>query len=57
MSLKLSYPERTNLYLTNTENKSKIEILIPDGILKCEENNEDFYINVIQFNTFNNFIM
>ena len=27
MSLKLSYPERTNLYLTNLNNKSKIEIL------------------------------
>ena len=55
MSLKLSYPERTNLYLTNTENKSKIEILIPDGILKCNESTEDFYINIIQFNTFHNF--
>ena len=29
MSLKLSYPERTNLYLTNTENISKIEIFNP----------------------------
>ena len=54
MSLKLSYPERTNLYLTNLNNKSKIEVLIPDGVLKCE-NHEDFYINVIQFNTFNSF--
>jgi hypothetical protein len=54
MSLKLSYPEKTNLYLTNLNNKSKIEVLIPDGVLKCE-NYEDFYINVIQFNTFHNF--
>ena len=54
MSLKLSYPERTNLYLTNLNNKSKIEIFIPDGVLKCESY-EDFYINVIQFNTFNSF--
>jgi hypothetical protein len=36
-------------------NKSKIEVLIPDGVLKCDESNEDFYINVIQFNTFHNF--
>ena len=55
MSLKLSFPEKTNLYLTNTENKSKIEILIPDGILKCDEKNEDFYINIFQFNTFHSF--
>ena len=54
MSLKLSYPERTNLYLTNLNNKSKIEIFIPDGVLKCEDH-EDFYINVIQFNTFHSF--
>ena len=54
MSLKLSYPEKTNLYLTNLNNKSKIEVLIPDGVLKCESY-EDFYINVIQFNTFHNF--
>ena len=54
MSLKLSYPERTNLYLTNLNNKSKIEILIPDGVLKCD-NHEDFYINIIQFNTFHSF--
>ena len=54
MSLKLSYPERTNLYLTNLNNKSKIEVLIPDGMLKCEDY-EDFFINVIQFNTFHNF--
>ena len=54
MSIRLSYPERTNLYLTNLNNKSKIEVLIPDGVLKCE-NHEDFYINVIQFNTFNSF--
>ena len=55
MSLRLSYPERTNLYLTNLNNKSKIEIFIPDGVLKCDENYEEFYINVIQFNTFHNF--
>jgi len=55
MSLKLSFPEKTNLYLTNLNNKSKIEVLIPDGVLKCDESNEDFYINVIQFNTFHNF--
>ena len=55
MSLKLSFPEKTNLYLTNLNNKSKIDVLIPDGILKCDESNEDFYINVIQFNTFHNF--
>ena len=55
MSLKLSYPERTNLYLTNINNKSKIEIFIPDGVLKCDESYEEFYINVIQFNTFHNF--
>jgi hypothetical protein len=54
MSLKLSYPEKTNLYLTNLNNKSKIEVLIPDGVLKCDSH-EDFYINVIQFNTFHNF--
>ena len=50
MSLKLSYPERTNLYLTNINNKSKIEIFILNGVLKCEDY-EEFYINVIQFNT------
>jgi hypothetical protein len=55
MTLKLSYPEKTNLYLTNLNNKSKIEVLIPDGLLKCDESNEDFYINIIQFNTFHNF--
>ena len=55
MSLKLSFPEKTNLYLTNLNNKSKIDVLIPDGILKCDESNEDFYINVIQFNTLHNF--
>ena len=55
MSLKLSYPEKTNLYLTNSNNKSKIEVLIPDGVLKCEESYEDFFINVIQFNTFHSF--
>jgi hypothetical protein len=54
MSLKLSYPGKTNLYLTNLNNKSKIEVLIPDGVLKCEEY-EDFFINIIQFNTFHNF--
>ena len=54
-SLRLSYPEKTNLYLTNSNNKSKIEAIIPDGILKCNEEYEDFYINVIQFNTFHNF--
>ncbi len=54
MSLKLSYPEKTNLYLTNLDNKSKIEVLISDGVLKIESY-EDFYINVIQFNTFHNF--
>jgi len=43
MSLKLSYPEKTNLYLTNLNNKSKIEVLIPDGVLKCEESYEDFF--------------
>ena len=48
MSLKLSFPEKTNLYLTNLNNKSKIEVLIPDGVLKCDESNEFFYINVIQ---------
>ena len=42
MSLKLSFPEKTNLYLTNLNNKSKIEVLIPDGVLKCDESNEDF---------------
>ena len=55
MSLKLSFPEKTNLYLTNSNNKSKKEVLIPDGVLKCEESYEDFFINVIQFNTFHNF--
>ena len=53
--LRPSYPEKTNLYLTNLNNKSKIEVLIPDGVLKCEESYEDFFINVIQFNTFHNF--
>jgi len=43
MSLKLSYPEKTNLYLTNLNNKSKIDVLIPDGVLKCESY-EDFYM-------------
>ena len=55
MSIKLSFPEKTNLYLTNWNNKSKIQVLIPDGVLKCDESNEDFCINVIQFNTFHNF--
>ncbi len=52
MSLKLSFPEKTNVYLTNLNNKSKIDVLIPDGVLKCDESNEDFYYNV---NTFHNF--
>ena len=42
MSLKLSYPDRTNLYLTNINNKSKIEIFISDGVLKCDESYEEF---------------
>ncbi len=54
MSLKLSYPEKTNLYLTHLNNKSKIQVFIPDVVLKCE-NYEDFSINVIQFNTFHDF--
>ncbi len=55
MSLKLSFPEKTNLYLTNLNNKSKIDVLITDGISKRDESNEDFYINMIQFNNFHNF--
>ncbi len=42
MSLKLSYPERTNLSLTNISNKSKIETFIPDGVLKWDESYEEF---------------
>ena len=42
--LRPSYPEKTNLYLTNLNNKSKIEVLIPDGVLKCEESYEDFLL-------------
>ena len=56
MSLRASYPERIIIYMNTTKNKdsSKFDIKIPDGILKCE-NYEDFYLNVIQFNTFHNF--
>jgi hypothetical protein len=55
MSSKLSFLEKTNLYLTNLNNNSKIDVLIPDGVLKCDESNENFYIDVKQFNTFHNF--
>ncbi len=50
MSLNLSYPEKTNLYLTHLNNISKIQVFIPDGVLKCEL--WRFFINVIQSNTF-----
>jgi hypothetical protein len=42
MSLKSNFPEK-KLYLTNLNNKSKIGVLIPDGVLKCDESNEGFY--------------
>ena len=56
MSLKPSLPEKTNLYINsiNQKNKNKIEIIIPDGIVKCEDY-EDFYITIISFNTLYNF--
>ena len=51
-----SYPEKTNIYLntSNEENTSIFDIKIPDGVLKCQEY-EDFYLNIVQFNTFHNF--
>lgn len=47
-----SFPNKTNLYLNsiNSKDNSKIHIIIPDGIIKCNDN-EDFYISLISFNT------
>jgi hypothetical protein len=47
-----SFPQKTNLYLNsiNSADNSKIQIIIPDGIIKCNDN-EDFYISLISFNT------
>ena len=53
-ALNFQIQKKTNLNITNLNNKSTIDVLIPDGVLKCESY-EDFYINVIQFNTFHNF--
>mgnify|MGYP003343384912 FL=1 len=52
MSLKPSLPEKTNLYINsiNQKNKNKIEIIIPDGIVKCEDY-EVFFITIISVNT------
>ncbi len=52
MSLKLSFPEKTNLYLTNLNIKSKIDVLIPDGVLICDESNEDLLYSLIPFINF-----
>ena len=60
MSLLPSLPERINIYLnsfngvSNSSNPGETEIIIPSGILKTNED-EHFYINIIQFNTFNSF--
>ncbi len=35
---------KKKLYLTNLNNKSKIDELIPDGVLKCDESKEDFIL-------------
>jgi len=47
-----SFPQKTNLYLNsiNSSDNSKIIINIPDGIVKCNDN-EDFFISLISFNT------
>lgn len=47
-----SFPQKTNLYLNsiNSSDNSKIIINIPDGIIKCNDN-EDFFISLISFNT------
>jgi hypothetical protein len=47
-----SFPQKTNLYINsiNSIDNSKIQIIIPDGVVKCNDN-EDFYISLISFNT------
>ena len=52
MSVSISQPEKTNLYINsiNSQDKNKINVLIPDGVLTCNPN-EDFYITIISFNT------
>lgn len=47
-----SFPQKTNLYINsvNSTDNSKISIIIPDSIIKCNEY-EDFYISLISFNT------
>ena len=56
-----SLPERTNLYLNSvnrmlsTDSPNNFEIVIGDSLVSAGPE-EVFYINVIQFNTVNNFI-
>lgn len=47
-----SFPQKTNLYINsiNSIEHSKIQIIIPDSIIKCNDY-EDFYISLISFNT------
>lgn len=60
MSFLPSLPERNNLYinsyngLSNLSNPGETEIIIPSGILRINDD-EHYYINIIQFNTFNSF--
>mmetsp|Transcript_71734 Transcript_71734/g.191395 ORF Transcript_71734/g.191395 Transcript_71734/m.191395 type:complete len:130 (-) Transcript_71734:39-428(-) len=60
MSLLPSLPERTNIYLnshngiSSISNPGETEIIIPSGLITVNED-EHFYINIIQFNTFNSF--
>ena len=52
-----SLPERINLYISSetrtTNNASDFYVIIPDTL--NIEDDETFYFNVIQFNSFNNF--
>ena len=54
-----SLPERINLYLNSVnrtigDNPSSFEMVMSNSLVTVDTN-EIFFINVIQFNTFNNF--
>jgi len=54
--LQPSFPQKTNIYLNsiNADDKSTINIDIPDGVITCNDN-EEFYVSIISFNTFYTF--
>jgi len=51
-----SFPQKTNIYLNsiNSDDKSTINVDIPDGVITCNDN-EEFYVSIISFNTFYTF--